>query len=472
MVQDSKRLRQIKFHRIFALSSLVFIFSCKVNDTNSIETKSSELPNIVLIVGDDQGYPYFGFMGADYVSTPNMDKLAASGTLFTNAYVPANHCRPSLQSLMTGTLPIVYNQTVDRNLKEQMSKMRFASEEDRQRFEQEFKHNAMRDFETLPGILNSMGYKSFQGGKWWEFHYENGGFSHGMTTGWTQEDQKNGAKWFKQFMGGSGLDLGRKTMEPVYEFVEENNKDPFFIWFAPELPHYPFDAPDKYYNLYTDKNMTESAMRYYANCTWFDDCVGSLVEFLKEKNEHENTLYVYVNDNGWEQNPDQEFRHDSLRWHNGGDKGKLSIYDQSFRTPVIFSWAKHIDSKVNKHSLVHSTDIPVTILDFLGKEYQSEPYGVSLTSTIQGKEDNLRDKIIGKVHKLRSEEDYMGMDVDAYWMRSGKWYYVWNKTFQTKTLYDLDNDLNCDKDLAKKHPEIVKEYTKDIEAWIENYANI
>ena len=54
-----------------------------------------QLPNIVLIIGDDQGAPYFGFMGADYVQTPNMDTLAKSGTLFINGYVPDNHCRPS-----------------------------------------------------------------------------------------------------------------------------------------------------------------------------------------------------------------------------------------------------------------------------------------------------------------------------------------------------------------------------------------
>ena len=73
----------------------------------------------------------------------------------------------------------------------------------------------MKNFTTLPKLLEEKGYTTFQGGKWWEFHYENAGFSDGMTKGWTKEDKKNGEEWFKKFMGGEGLKLGRATMEPV-----------------------------------------------------------------------------------------------------------------------------------------------------------------------------------------------------------------------------------------------------------------
>ncbi|MEM8909215.1 MAG: sulfatase-like hydrolase/transferase [Bacteroidota bacterium] len=326
----------------------------------------ADLPNIVLIIGDDQGYPYFGFMGADYVQTPNMDSLAASGTLFTNGYVPENHCRPSLQTLMTGTLPIDYHREVEEKLNQALATKGFTSEGERQDWEREYRHHAMQHFATLPKILQAHGYTSFQGGKWWEFNYQNGGFTHGMTKGWTTEEQKDGGKWFKRFMGGDGLQLARATMQPAYDFIDAHLDGPFFIWYAPELPHYPFNAPDRYYNQYRDKDMTESAKRYYANCTWFDDGVGALRRYLAEKQVLDNTLFVYVNDNGWEQNPDQEFRQDSLRWHNGGDKGKLSIYDQSFRTPIIFSWKDKIASGARKSDLIESADIPATILDYLG----------------------------------------------------------------------------------------------------------
>ena len=168
--------------------------------------------------------------------------------------------------------------------------------------------------------------------------------------------------------------------------------------------------------------MTESAKRYYANCTWFDDGVGALMDYLKENDEFDNTLFVYVNDNGWEQNPDQEFRHDSLRWHNGGDKGKLSVYDQSFRTPIIFSWKDKIEAGQKNDQLMHSADIPATILDFIGVDPLSNYFGKSYKTSIQGGEAALREEIIGRATQIRSEEDMMGQQIEGYWVRTPEWF--------------------------------------------------
>jgi len=412
-------------------------------------------------------------MGADYIETPNMDLLATNGTLFTAGYVPENHCRPSLQTLMTGTLPIDYNQQVDSLMKNRLKTMRFASEESMEEWKRNFKHHAMKEFTTLPKLLATKGYKSFQGGKWWEFHYENGGFTHGMTKGWTPEERKNGGKWFKQFMGGDGLKLARATMQPVYDFINEHGEDPFFIWYAPELPHYPFNAPEKYYNIYEGKkNMSESAKRYYANCTWFDDGVGALTTYLKEKGHHDNTLYVYVNDNGWEQNPDQEFRHDSLRWHNGGDKGKLSMYDQSFRTPIIFSWEKQIKKGKKKTNLVHSADIPATILDYLDIDIPENFHGQSVKNIIEDKQSTFRSTIIGDIHKIRSEDDMMGKDIQGYWLRNAEYFFNWDQTNQVKKLYNLQKDPSNNNDKSHLHPDLVNDYSQQIEQWIKEKNHI
>ena len=101
----------IKFVHPFLLIPLTFVlivFSC-----NHQNAKQNSKPNIILIIGDDHGYPYFGFMGSEIVKTPHMDTLANNGVLFTNGYVPDNHCRPALQSLVTGILPYNYNQKRD-----------------------------------------------------------------------------------------------------------------------------------------------------------------------------------------------------------------------------------------------------------------------------------------------------------------------------------------------------------------------
>ena len=443
------------------LLSIWLITSCGAPADNSEKEEAKPLPNIVLLVGDDQGYPYFGFMGADYVQTPNMDKLAASGVVFTQGYVPDNHCRPSLQTLMTGTLPIQYEQEVKKLIATEVSNGTDANAQ----WERDFRFHAMKNFRTLPRLLADKGYTSFQGGKWWEFNYQNGGFNEGMTKGWNKEDEGD-PEWFQQFMGGDGTELARATMQPVYDFVNENTDQPFFIWYAPELPHYPFDAPDKYYNLYKDQDMTESAKRYYANCTWFDDGVGELIRFLKEKGEFENTLFVYVNDNGWEQNPDQEFRSDSLRWHNGGDKGKLSIYDQSFRTPIIFSWPGQVPAKQVKADLMHSADIPATILDFLDMPVPVGYHGMSYKSVIEGKASNPREHIIGNVTQIRWEGDMMGKNIEGYWLRNQDWFFKWNKTDNIKALFDMKADPMNNKDLSGAEAEKVAEFSSQIDSWI------
>ena len=395
-------------------------------------------------------------MGADYVKTPNMDQLASSGTLFKNGYVPDNHCRPSLATLVTGKLPIKYNKEV-----EQMILDKAIVEENQKK---EFRHNAMKQFLTLPKILKSKNYTSFQGGKWWEFHYGNGGFDHDMTTGWTEKERKSEG-WFRKFMGGDGLELARATMEPVYNFIDENLDNPFFIWYAPELPHYPFDAPDRYYDMYKDEDMTESAKRYYANCTWFDDGVGELITYLKEVGEFENTLFIYVNDNGWEQTPDQEFWDDPMRSHNGGDKGKISLFDQSFRTPIIFSWDGEIEKNVHLNYLMHSSDIPATILDYLGIEIPKNFYGKSYKTAIDGDTFSGREEIIGNITTTRSFEDMMGKPTEGYWIRDKEWFLNWNITEDHIGLFDMKNDQNNDVNLASEKPERVNTMIGKIKEW-------
>ena len=85
---------------LIPLTFVLIVLSCKHQNA-----KQNSKPNIILIIGDDHGYPYFGFMGSEIVKTPHMDTLANSGVVFTNGYVPDNHCRPALQSLVTGILP-------------------------------------------------------------------------------------------------------------------------------------------------------------------------------------------------------------------------------------------------------------------------------------------------------------------------------------------------------------------------------
>tara|TARA_A100001011_G_scaffold394850_1_gene488236 strand:+ start:340 stop:1746 length:1407 start_codon:yes stop_codon:yes gene_type:complete len=455
----------LKISKIFVLF-LVLFFCC--NGNNSTSSKK-QLPNIILIIGDDHGYPYFGFMGSKYVKTPNMDSLAKNGTVFTNGYVPDNHCRPALKSLITGILPTDYKRIEQKIKSDNMLEDEFLmlSEKEKIKWINNFEYHSLQYFETLPKLLMSKGYNSFQSGKWWEYHHEYGGFIDGMTKGWKRE-KVDGRNWFQQFMGGKGTDIGRVTNKPVFDFINQNKKDPFFIWYAPQLPHYPFDAPNKYLDLYKNKGFSKSAVQYYANCTWFDDSVGDLVKFLRDNDILNNTLLIYVNDNGWEQEPNQEFIDHPIRSHNGGDKGKLSVYDQSYRTPIIFSWRNKLPFDKRKKDLIHTTDIFATILDLINISPPENIHGISYKEVINDKISNPRNFIVGNSNKIRDisiNADPMGKDSENYWVRSGEWFFRNNLTDETQSLFNLREDQFCNTNLAPDMPNITNEMLNKISRW-------
>lgn len=443
---------------VFLLLLVLGFSSCSADEEQSAES-SNELPNIILLIGDDQGYPYFGFNGADYIHTPNMDALAKSGTLFTDGYVSDNHCRPSLQTLLTGKLPIELFRTSYEGMFTDMV-TQGVSPDSIAAFKRSYdlKGLGFSKLNTLPKMLAKKGYVSFQGGKWWEYHYRNGGFTHGMTEGWTAVDQREPG-WFREHMGGKGMDLARVSNQAAYDFLEETKGKPFFMWFAPSLPHEPFNAPQKYMELYKDKEMSVSAKKYYANCSWFDDSWGELLSYLKENDLYDNTLIVYVNDNGWEQAPDQEFIDDPMRSQNGGDKGKGSVYDLSFRSPIIFSWKGRIPSNIRNNTLIHSSDIPATILDYVGLPVPEDFYGMSYRKVIDQEQEGIRVHIVGNAIKSRSKDpkNVMGRTVDAYWVRMDNWFLRWHVTDRSIELFDVGIDPLNKNNVLDKYPVISNE---------------
>lgn len=158
-----------------------------------------ERPNLILVVGDDHGYPDFGFMGSPYVRTPNLDRLAAEGTVFRNGYVTASSCGPSLRSLLTGLHPI---QTYYEGLRQLKQRAEGGA--------------PPGPSITLPRVLAEAGYVSFQGGKFSERDYQVAGFSDGM--------QRPGDD---PAFGGVGRLLGRDSLEPLFDFIDAHESVPF-----------------------------------------------------------------------------------------------------------------------------------------------------------------------------------------------------------------------------------------------------
>lgn len=440
--------------------------------TTSAADKSAP-PNIVLLIGDDHGAPYFGFMGDEHVVTPNMDMLAQGGVTFTQGHATANHCRPSLRTLMTGLHPIQYKQKENALLAEQQaSDPEYASLSTKQKrmWTEVQKAATMLEFDTLPKLLADRGYASWQGGKWWENSYKNGYFTEGMTKGWDmtlfgQDD------FFHEMMGGEGNELGRTTMAPLFDFIERRKDQPFFVWYGPMLPHTPLDSAYKHRKFYDDKALSESAKMYYGNISWWDEGVGQLVDFIQQQGLLENTLFVYINDNGWEQEPQVEYKkpgvtyENDLYFANGGNKGKLGLYDQSFRTPVIFYWKDRLQGSFNTTSLVSMEDIVPTILDIAGAPVPEGLPGYSLKPLLQGQTMDERDALVGYAHQRRSETNMMGQAAEGYYVRTQRWHFMWYKDTDTMALYDMTVDSKAEHNLIDKFPHLVEGFKQQITAW-------
>jgi len=281
-------------------------------------------PNVVLIIADDLGWPYLSFLGDENVMTPNMDILGRGGAVFEVGHSTANHCRPTLQSLITGLYPVQYEEralaVADRRLANEPVPEGVDTDQERNVLRRQYETEAIEEFATLPRVLADKGYVSHQSGKWWEQSYKHGGFTHGMTTSWSWDQAADlGDKWFFTFMGGQGMDIGRTTMDPVTDFIADNAEKPFFVWYGPALPHVPLNPPDRFYKFFEDReDLSQSAKLYYANIAWFDWGVGEVIDELREQRVLDNTLIIYINDNGWEQEAGVEYSNDHIAFANGG----------------------------------------------------------------------------------------------------------------------------------------------------------
>jgi uncharacterized sulfatase len=416
--------------RRWLCAALLLLCACGGASENS----GGRPPNIVLIIGDDHGYRDFGFMGSEIAHTPNLDRLAAGGTVFPSGYSTASVCRPALRSLLTGLHPVQFD------LREQQLVRKGIPASPK---------TPMRDnFRTLPALLAERGYTSFQSGKFQEGSYANAGFSQGMTEAAGKAGRKQGTR------------IARETMEPLFSFIDANLEQPFFVWFAPQLPHLPHNAPKKFHTRYESQGLPWWAPGYYANVTWFDAVVGDLVQHLDERGLRDRTLIVYLADNGW-QAPGPDVEYDFIL---GGHQGKMSLYEAGFRTPVIFNWPDRIPSGVQRDDLVSSVDLFPTLLDYAGAPppADSDRPGVDLRGSLEGEPAALRSELIGTAAALRSDRD--GEPRGGSFLRTQRWHYL-RFNDGREALFDLEADPDEKRDIAAQHPDVTRTSRERIRRW-------
>jgi uncharacterized sulfatase len=255
--------------------------------------------------------------------------------------------------------------------------------------------------------------------------------------------------------GDAGLVIGRNGLKPVYEFIEEAQKQnkPFFLWYAPMMPHTPHNPPPRLSKKYQAEGRDPKDAAYYAMCEWFDETCGELLDHLDKQKLAENTLVVYVTDNGWKQGAKNPMR-----------DGKRSPYEGGIRTPIMLRWPGKIKPAMID-TPVMSIDLAPTILSACGLKTTKSMEGVNLLNVIDG--TVTRDTIFGAAyqHDMPDWNKIPEGLLSRWTIEKGRWKLVVTKKEKRLELFDLIDDPHEKTDLAAKNPEIVQRLTKHLDGW-------
>ncbi|RKD87822.1 sulfatase family protein [Mangrovibacterium diazotrophicum] len=415
-------------------------------------------PNVIIIYTDDQGAIDLNCFGAKDLVTPNMDKLVGSGVKFTQFY-GAPICSPSRAGLLTGKTP--QRAGVGGNVSSMSDEAGMPTEQ-----------------YTIAEMFKDAGYKTAQIGKW---HLGQGkdkqpnaqgfDYSFGHLVGCIDNYSH-----FFYWEGPNRHDLYRNGEEVFYPgeyfpdlmvkeasaFFEENQSEPFFMYYAMNTPHYPYQGYPKWLEYYQDKGVEYPRDLYAAFVSTMDEEVGKLIAKLKELGLLENTIIVLQADNGYST---EERAH-----HGGGSAGvyrgsKFSLFEGGIRVPAAISWPGHLKEGEVRGQIAVNADWMPTLAEMCGIDLDtSDLDGKSLMPII----DN---------SKAESNHNAFCWKFGNSWAaRNGDWKllghpFVNGEKFSAQDslfLVNLVNDPGEQTNLAKQYPEKVKELEEQYAVWLTN----
>lgn len=443
--------------------SLVFYFGfCFLTMTGICNAEDSQQPNIVLILVDDLGYADVGFNGSKDIRTPFLDELAKGGTVFSSAYVAHPFCGPSRAALMTGRYPHKIGSQF--NIPERGTGV---GVEKGIPLDQTFFSEVLKDAGYFTGLVGK-----WHLGKMPAYHPHKRGFDdfYGFLGGGHCYHPKEYEKEYKVRRDAGHENIwsyylplehnGKEVSESEYltdalskqgvRFINEaTRKDkPFFLFLSYNAPHTPLEAKPEDEELY--KSITDEKRRTYAAMVHaVDRGVGQVVEALKESEEYENTLIVFLSDNGGR--TDQGGNNLPLR----GSKG--DAFEGGYRTPMLFHWAGKVPKQTYKYT--------VTALDFFPTFARLAGANVPDSVQLDGKDvwgqvlagQDARNSEPFFVMRHRDGQNEVGVRVDQWKLYHSKWT-GWQ-------LFNVNEDVGESLDLSAKYPERVTAMIESAKAW-------
>jgi len=403
-------------------------------------------PNVIVIMTDDLGYVDVGFNGSKDIPTPNIDRIAQNGVKFTNGYTPYSVCSPSRAGFITGR----YQQ-------------RFGYERNAQYRPNDPNMGLPQTEKTIPEVIGQSGYTSGIIGKWhlgahisnhplnrgFDFFYGHLGGGHRyfpeeltIKDSYSFSDEPMSYRsWIMRDHQPEKTDeyLTDEFSNEAVAFVEKNQKGPFFLYLAYNAPHGPLQATQKYLDRF-EQIENKKRKTYAAMVSAVDDGVGRLLDKLEALKISENTMIFFLSDNGGPE-PKNGSNNGPLR------EGKSSIYEGGNRIPFAMQWPTQITPMVYEYP-ISSLDILPTIAELTQTPIaQDKPLdGVNIIPYLKGEKQ-------GRPHQTFYVRKF---DDDLYSVRDGDLKLVTKKKNSVKELYNLQEDLGEENDLADAFPEVVK----------------
>lgn len=429
-----------------------------------------ERPDVILIVSDDQGYPDLGCMGLKPVITPHLDRLAAEGVRATSFYVTWPACTPSRSSILTGRYPqrnglydMVRNDLVDYG-------HRYTPEE--YAISPEMTLGLDVREKTVGDMLKQAGYRCGVVGKWdmgqarrflplqrgFDFFYGHGnnGIDYYTHERYGVPSLFRGNQRTEEDKGTYATDVFKR--EALRFIRERKDGQPFFLYLPFNAPHGAstfgegtvegkkasegVQAPEKYTAMYRGKVKNEKLARYYGAVTCMDEAIGELLKLLDESHLAENTLVLFLSDNGGS--------------GNGGNaplKGaKSTMWEGGLRVPFIARWPGKLPAGKVTDEFLTSLELLPTILRATGTP---PPQSITLDGF------DMLPTLRGETPSPRKE---------MYWQRRGEKaarvdHWKWVQNAAGTGLYDLSQDLGEAKDLSKDKPEVLKLMQDHFATW-------
>ncbi|WP_165732675.1 sulfatase-like hydrolase/transferase [Polaribacter sp. 20A6] len=454
MKQISKQLKLLFF------GTFISVMGC---------TAQEERPNILFVLCDDLGYNDVGFNGSTDIITPELDKLANDGITFTSAYVAHPFCGPSRASILTGRYPHEMGAAFNLHSNSSMNdadNMGIPTEET-----------------YMSKVLQDAGYYTSALGKWHlgsapKFHPNTRGFDnyYGFLGGghnyfpakYQKEYQKQlkaGRKEIRDYIlplehNGKEIKeteyitdaLTREAMNDIQ--IAATKKEPFFMYLAYNAPHVPLEAKAEDLKVFAsikDKDRRTYAAMVYA----VDRGVGKIVKKLKETNQYDNTLIVFLSDNGG------NFDHGANNYPLKGTKG--DAWEGGYRVPMFMHYPKKLGKGLKFDFPVSSLDLYPTFVNLANGKIPKDKIldGKDIMEAVKNNTEPHKEDMI---YCLRYRHGFS--DVGA---RLGDWK-ITRMGNEPWRLTNITEDIHEKKNMAGRYPERLKKMVAETQKWTEGFA--